>query len=190
MNPDRSRFTPEERRRLVGVGVRAGKSNRAIAKELEVDEGTVRRDRKYLETLEPDWPVKRERPVKPKTPKPMYTTNNHATLTRHKGRVLKAVKHWIEEEGMVLSEIEHALHEAGKKLFQGGEVVKGLPIPIKRPEELSLPTRPDPSKWEDFIPNPDYWAEWLARWLAVCLPAQEDLQVEVLRETSFWARSG
>jgi hypothetical protein len=120
----------------------------------------------------------------------MYTVDDRATVIRHKGRVLKAVTHWIEEERMVLNEIEHVLHGAGRQLLQGRELVKGMPIPTKRPEELLLPTRPNTSKWGDFIPNPDYWAEWLARWLAVCLPAQEDLQIELLRETSLWARSG
>jgi hypothetical protein len=155
-----------------------------------VDEGTVRNDRKYLATPEHERPVKKERPMKPKTPKPMYTVDDRATLIRHKSRVLKAVKHWIEAERMVLTEIEHVLHEAGKQLFQARELMKKIPIPTRKPEELLLPTRPDASKWGDFTPNPDYWAEWLARWIGVCLPAQEDLQIEVLRETSLRARSG
>lgn len=174
----------------VARGVEAGKSNRAIARELEVDEGTVRRDRMYLATPEFERPVKKERSKKSKVSKPMYTVDDHASLIRQKGRVLKAVGNWITEQRMVHNEVEHVLHEAGRQLFQGGELVKGIPIPIKRPGELLLPTRPDASKWGDFVPNPDYWADWLARWLAVCLPAQEELHAELLRETSLWARSG
>lgn len=188
MNTARNGLSPEERRRLVALAVQADKSSRAIAKELDVDEGTVRRDRKYLAIPERERPAKIERPKKPKA-SPMYTVDR-TTLIRHRGRVLKNVKHWIAEERMVLNEIEYVLHEAGRQLLQGRELVKGIPIPVKRPEELLLPTRPNTSKWEGFTPNPDYWAEWLARWLAVCLPAQEDLQIEVLRETSLWARSG
>ena len=45
-------LTPTERHKFVALGVKAGKSNRAIAKELGVDEGTVRRDRKFLATPE------------------------------------------------------------------------------------------------------------------------------------------
>lgn len=37
-----------DRRRRVSLGVQEGKSNRAIAHELEVDEGTVRRDLKGM----------------------------------------------------------------------------------------------------------------------------------------------
>jgi hypothetical protein len=109
-----SSLPPEERRPLVAFGVHAGKSNRAIARELKVDEGTVRRDRKHLATPGHDRQVKKERPKKPRTPKPMYMVDDRASVIRHKGRVLRAVKHWIEEERMVLNEIEHVLHEAGK----------------------------------------------------------------------------
>jgi transposase-like protein len=181
-------LSPEERRRLVAFGVHAGKSNRAIARELEVDEGTVRRDRKYLATPGRDRQVKKARSRKPKTPKPMYTVDDRATVIRHKGRVLRAVKHWIEEKRGFHSEIETVLHEADRQLFQGRALMRRMPIPTQKPEELLLPTRPNSSKWEDHIPNPDYFAEWLARWLAVCLPAQEDLHDEILGEISQWAR--
>ena len=45
-----TQLSPTERRKRVALGVKAGKSNRAIAKELGVDEGTIRRDRKFLAT--------------------------------------------------------------------------------------------------------------------------------------------
>jgi hypothetical protein len=89
---------------------------------------------------------------------------------------------------MVLDEIEHVLHDAGKQLFHGREFVKTLPIPTQKPEELLMPARPNPAKWGDLVPNPDYWSEWLARWLAVCLPGQGGLYELILRETSQWAR--
>jgi DNA-binding NarL/FixJ family response regulator len=44
--------SPTQRRRFVALGVAAGKSNRAIVKELNVDEGTIRRDRRFLATPE------------------------------------------------------------------------------------------------------------------------------------------
>lgn len=181
-----SRLSPEERRPLVADAIRAGKSNRAIAKELGIDEGTVRNDRKYLAIPEHERPVKQEQIRKPK---PMYTVDDPASLVRYKCRVLKAVKHWIMEQHMVLDEIEHVLHEAGKRLAQGREFFRRIPTPLQKPEELLLPMRPDASTWGDFIPNLDYWAEWLARWLAVCLPGQDGLHDEILRETSLWARA-
>lgn len=50
MNAVQSGLSPEEPRRLVADDVGTGKSNRAIAQELQIDERAVRRDRKYLAT--------------------------------------------------------------------------------------------------------------------------------------------
>ena len=58
------RLSPAERRKRVALAVKAGRSNRAIGKELGVDEGTVRRDRKYLATPEDERPVRVPRPKK------------------------------------------------------------------------------------------------------------------------------
>ncbi len=85
MNMTRRKYTPEKRRILVAIGIRAGKSNRAMAKEIGVDEGTIRRDRAYLATPEHERPPKRERTMKAKTPKPMYTVEDLASVMRQKG---------------------------------------------------------------------------------------------------------
>lgn len=53
----------------------------------------------------------------------------------------------LEEEHMVLNEIEHVLHEAAKRLFQERELVRRIPIPMKKPEELLVATCPAPSGW-------------------------------------------
>ena len=53
-----TRLSRPQRRKVVELGVKAGKSNRAIAKELGVDEGTIRRYRKFLATSEDKRPVK------------------------------------------------------------------------------------------------------------------------------------
>lgn len=168
MNKIRSSYSPEERRRLVDCGVKAGKSNRSIAKEMDIDEGTVRRDRKYLATPEHERSVRKERPRKIKALVPMYTLGDAASLIRQQRRVLKVLKRWITEQRMVLKEIEDVLDEAGKRLFRGREFAKSFPIPTKNPEELLALVRPDSSKWAD-REVPDYWAEWLARcWPSAC----------------------
>jgi transposase len=58
-----------ERHKFVALGVKDGKLNRAVAKELGVDEGTVRRDRKFLATPENERPMRVPRPKKLKEPK-------------------------------------------------------------------------------------------------------------------------
>ncbi|QNI31164.1 hypothetical protein H7849_18995 [Alloacidobacterium dinghuense] len=104
-------------------------------------------------------------------------------------RILKALKLWVADERMVLNELEYVLHEAGKHLYQGRSSIQHYPVPTATPTQLLPAACPDKSKWGDFIPNPDYWAEWLARWLVLCLPRQEELQNRVLQETSLWART-
>ena len=77
----------------------------------------------------------------------MYAVDDRATVICHKERVLRAAKRWIEQEHMVLNEIEHVLHEAAKRLFQERELVRRIPIPMKKPEELLVATCPAPSGW-------------------------------------------
>jgi hypothetical protein len=178
-----------ERRKLVTLGLQAGKSNRAIAKELNVDEGTVRRDKKFLETPEYFRPVKKERSKNLKKVKPAYDPDDTASLELHFQHISKALRLWIAEENMVLNEIEYVLHEAGKRLYLGRDLVSGIPEPTESPSKLMIVTRPDGSVWGEFLPNPDFWADWLARWLARCLPRQHELHQRLLKETSLWARS-
>ena len=45
-------------------------------------------------------------------------------------------------------------------------------------------------KVEDYMPAKlGFYAQWLARWLACCLPGEEKLQDEMLRQISIRARS-
>ena len=103
--------------------------------------------------------------------------------------VTDAVKHWVAKEGMVLNEIEDVLHGARKRLDFGRRRVQSRPAPRRSPEELIALARPKNRDKDEIIPNPDFWADWLARGLALCFPRQEELQEEVLRETAVWARS-
>ena len=90
---------------------------------------------------------------------------------------------------MVLNEIEDVLHGAGKRLYFGRDSVRDLPVPTESPAALIPVARPDGSPWGDFMPNPDFRADWLARWMALCLPRQHELHQRLLKETSLWARS-
>jgi len=150
---------------------------------------TVRWDRKFLATPKHLRPVKKERPKKPKKVDPAYSPDDPDSVERHFRRVSNALKVWLAEERMVLNEIEYVLYEAGKRLYFGWGKVKDLPVPAQRPMELLNVARPDGAAWGDFIPNPDFWADWLARWMALCWLRQHELHQRLLKETSHWARS-
>ncbi len=165
--------------------VAAGKSNRAIAKELDVDEGTIRRDRKFLAIPEHQRPVKTPRPKKVRPAKVLEP----GELSRRKFRsMLDVVKHWLAEQGFVLLEIETVLEGAGRRLYQGRNIVKGLPDSPHTPAELLLMTRPN-DEVEDHMPaRVEHCMEWRARWIPSCLPRDEARQDQFLREVSRWAR--
>jgi hypothetical protein len=95
----------------------------------------------------------------------------------------------VGEQGLILSDIDYVLDKAGKHLYEGRSFVSRLPESPHSPVELLPLTRPN-HVIEDHMPAKlDYCAEWLARWLACCLPREEELQDEVRRLTSKWARS-
>ncbi len=183
------RLTPAERHKLVALGIRAAKSNRAIAKELGVDEGTIRRDRKFLATPAAERPIKAPRPVRPRKVRPAFNSEDSASRGLHFRRMTRVLRRWVLEEHMILPDVEHVVHEAGKRLFYSRESLKKLPVPTKSPTELLLLTRPANPVEDDMPSKLEFHADWLARWIACCLPREETLQDQLLRETSMWARS-
>ena len=183
------KLSQTERRKRVALGVQAGKSNRAIAKELDVDEGAVRRDRKFLSASVASV---KTRSIRSNEPRPVSSADNPGGAENgdlQMQSIFEAVKHWIKEEGMALVEIKYVLHRAGERLCSGREAVRSLPAPTMKPSELIAVARPRNRDKDEIIPNRDFWADWLARWLALCLPRQEELQEELLQETSLWSRS-
>ena len=90
---------------------------------------------------------------------------------------------------MVLPDIESVLDEAGKLLYVHRLDLRGIPISTKSPSELLVLTRRT-EVVEDYMPAKlPFYAKWLARWLACCLPMDEKLRNELLRDIANWARS-
>jgi transposase len=177
-------LTPTERHKFVALGVKAGKSNRAIAKELGVDEGTVRRDRKFLATPENQRPVPRpKKPKEPKKEKPARELTAEERRQQYWQLMLTVVQLWITQEGLIFADLElFVLPEAGQFLYRHRHSLSQLPEPVKSPDELLSLTRPAYAV-EDYMPSKlGFYAEWLARWLACCLPREEELQDEFLRQ--------
>ena len=183
------RRSPKERRDFVALRVRAGKSNRAIAKELGVDEGTIRRDRKYLATPEHERPAKKPRPPKSAKPRLVKEVDPAELRVRHFQTMLKTIKRWLSEQNPILPDIDYVLHEAGRRVYEGQVFISQLMEPTHGPVELLSMARPN-RQVEDYMPDRlEYCADWLARWLASCLPCDEAGRDELLRKTSIWARS-
>jgi hypothetical protein len=90
---------------------------------------------------------------------------------------------------LVLLEIEDVLHEAGKLMYGDKALVMRLPDRPETPSELLALAKPRRVKEECMSAKLGYCAEWLAHWLASCLPREEEVRDEVLRELSIWARS-
>jgi hypothetical protein len=162
----------------VALGVAAGKSNRAIAKEVDCDEKMIRLDRKFLATPENERPIRI--PLSKRQKRPQL----------HWKQMLTAVQLWITQEGLLSAHLEQfVLPEAGRLLYRHRHTLNQFPEPVKSPDELLSLTRPTYAV-EDYMPSKlPFYAEWLARWLASCLPRDEELQDKFLRQTSIWARS-
>ena len=104
--------------------------------------------------------------------------------------MLAVVKLWISQEGLIPPDLEeHVLPGAGKLLHQHRHFLSQLPDPVKSPDELLPFTRPTRAVEDYMTSKLPFYAEWLASWLACCLPREEELQDEFLRQTSIWARS-
>jgi hypothetical protein len=107
---------------------------------------------------------------------------------RRQESMLEVLQDWIGEEGLILPDVERVLNEAGKLLYRYRDAANRIPEPSRSPAELLPLTRPNQAV-EDYMPAKlDYCAEWLARWLASCLPGKEEQQDKVLRQASIWAR--
>jgi hypothetical protein len=184
------RLSPTERRHRVELGVKAGKSNRAIAKELGVDEKMVRLDQKFLATPVEDRPARAAPPRKPKKERPVRELTPEKVRERRMQSLLEVAQLWITREGLLLPDLElFVLPEAGKLLHQHRRTQGQLPEPVKSPDELLFLTRPTYAV-EDYMPSKlPFYADWLARWLACSLPREEELRDEFLRQTSIGARS-
>ena len=181
-------LSPSERRKTVALAVTAGKSNRAIAKALGVDETTIRRDRKFLAEPAKRRPTKIRLPEKPRVGRLGREVSPDELREKASRRLLDVAKTWLVAQISVIAEVEYAIEKAGKLLhihrlaLNSIRTVPGSPSELL---EIARPARVD----EDDVTGLESLGDWLARWLALCLPQEEEQQREVLRELSIWARS-
>ncbi len=185
MRRAKTQLTPTERRERVALLVTAGKSNRAIAARLGVDESTIRRDRRFLEKAAKERsvkPAKRLRvqlPPRPLRPDPLRK--------QRMDQLVEVAQSWFEKRTGVLSDVEYILDKAGKLLYAYRHKLPATATYPGTPSELLALARPKPI--EDDVTGLESQSVWFARWLALCLPRDEESQDEVLRGVSIWARS-
>jgi hypothetical protein len=90
--------------------------------------------------------------------------------------LFEAAQRWIIEQGLVLEEIEYILGQTGKLLglYRGRLTAEELPPSLRTPYELLAWTRP--LRTTDDVTGLEQYSHWFARWLALCLPGDQDLQ--------------
>ena len=180
MTTNSIQISPTGRRELVALGISAGKSNRAIARELGVNEVTVRRDRQFLATPSDQHSVK-----VPRAGKPPRAPNPALLRRRRWKKIIDVAQSWMREQTGSLAHVNYILEKAGRTLYESRSEQANLPRSEADPADLLLQTLPKLVK--DDMMGVDFRALWFARWLGICLPAQEREQDEVLRQTSKWA---
>lgn len=189
---DQGKLSRTERRNRVALGVAAGKSNRAIAKELGIDEGTVRRDRNAITEQKPTEKAP-PKPIKkalrrPPPPKPWLLSKTQSQSMN----MLEIVKDWIGEQKLatVANDLEYVLDKAEKLLRVNWDSIKNYPAPTKDPSKLLRNAKPPYAVEDDFMPaRLEFCGEWLARWVALCLPGDFRQQQDFLLRTKLRARS-
>jgi hypothetical protein len=176
-----------ERRKLAALGIQAGKSNRTIANEIDCDEGTIRRDLKAL--LPPVKQPHVKTPYKIKNVRLIKRAGRSVSGEVLLGQMLEVVKTWFTKERLLIPDIEYILDKADKLLHLDWGSIKDYQAPTKGAAELFSMTRP-PYPVEDYMPAKlEFYGDWLARWIACCLPRKAALQKQLFQELLLWTRS-
>jgi hypothetical protein len=120
---------------------------------------------------------------------PVRELNPDKIRQRRLKQLLETAQLWIIEQGLILPDIEYVQDRPGKLLYLHRIALRRVPVRVGTPDELLMLVRQKEAV-ENYKPAKlEFWANWLARWLASCLPGDEELQDELLREFSKWARS-
>jgi hypothetical protein len=190
----RNKARRSERLKEVALALDAGKSNRVIATDLDVDEATVRRDRKLLEEQERKVSELlkqkqtrearaslRQKIVLPKKP-PSKPTRKLARQSSNLGQIDSIAQVWAMGQNLTLADFRVVIDGAAKTLFEWKESADAVSQLDKTPEELLTWSRPQEtiSEEEGGPARIHFCVDWLARWMALCFPAQEELQDRAL----------
>jgi len=178
----RLKCNPAQRRVEVYLLSKNGLPNREIARRLNCDEGTVRRDLKFLRT-----PASERPPLKEPRPKKVKIITPEQRLRQF----LRAAKEWFPSEGLIRPDILFVTSEAARHLYVGEGLYSHPADPTLNPAELLLqaaPATPINIEGPGSMPERlEYCTNWFARWVALNWPRDEKTRDEVLKKMTLWA---
>ncbi|HKV90936.1 MAG TPA: hypothetical protein VJW20_00160 [Candidatus Angelobacter sp.] len=178
----RSRISRNDRLLRVQIGVAARKSNRQIAKQLGVDEGTVRRDRLTLRLSKEDIRrVKSGAAVEPLLRK--HERQQAATAReRHEAaeresqflsnRLAKRIDHWLNQFNMLPVDKIHVVGGIDRWSWEF-QTPKRISVPDSQIESTIECVKPKADYLKEAFAVIEFAKEWLFRWIVLVEPDRD-----------------
>jgi len=177
-----NRLSRKDRLFRVQMGVAAGKSNREIAKQLRVDEGTVRRDRRTLLLSEPEiQAVEAGAAVEPllrkqERQKAATARERHEAAERGNqfltNRMTKLIANWLNGFSLIVPDMLHIIMGVDRPSWEyGTRRIAYVPdSKIKAAIEATKPKADDDLETFALI---EFLRVWLFRWMVLVEPDRD-----------------
>jgi len=177
-----NRLSRKDRLFRVQMGVAAGKSNRQIAKQLRVDEGTVRRDRRTLLLSEPEiQAVEAGAAVEPllrkqERQKAATARERHEAAERGNqfltNRMTKLIANWLNGFSLIVPDMLHIIMGVDRPSWEyGTRRIAYVPdSKIKAAIEATKPKADDDLETFALI---EFLRVWLFRWMVLVEPDRD-----------------
>jgi len=177
-----NRLSRKDRLFRVQMGVAAGKSNREIAKQLGVDEGTVRRDRRTLLLSEPEiQAVEAGAAVEPllrkqERQKAATARERHEAAERGNqfltNRMTKLIANWLNGFSLIVPDMLHIIMGVDRPSWEyGTRRIAYVPdSKIKATIEATKPKADDDLETFALI---EFLRVWLFRWMVLVEPDRD-----------------
>jgi hypothetical protein len=166
----------------VQIGVAAGRSNRQIARQLGVDEGTIRRDRLTLRlSREEVQAVKSGAPVEPllrnkERRKAATAREKHEAAERESrflsNRLAKRIEDWLSQFTLDPAVKLHVVREIDVWSWKF-QTPHGICIPESKIASTIERVKPKADHLSEIFAVIEYAKEWLFRWIVLVEPDRD-----------------